>query len=309
LILNIILAGIFAFLSSLTKGIQGLFPIAAVFFYWLVKKDFTFKQNVIYSFLLVVTPIAIYGLLFLYDFSIFETLKQYLENRLGKAFNATVHNTTSNRFEILIRLFTELIPMFILMFITFLMSKKIKQNDFKLYKSEILWLILIGLSGSLPLMSTLEQRGFYLVTSLPFFAIAGAICIGDRLTQLINKINIDRPSFKNLKWITVVLVTASFIYTITCIGKTKRDKDILSDIYTIGKIIPRGEIITVPSEMLENWNIRTYMVRHFYISIDGPDRLHNFYLIKKDLPKTLVPQNYVPYPITTKYMDLYIPQK
>ncbi|MCE9538824.1 MAG: glycosyltransferase family 39 protein, partial [Bacteroidetes bacterium] len=56
-IFYLILAGVCVFLASLTKGIQGLFPITAVFSYWLVSnKSISFKKNIIYSLILVGTP-------------------------------------------------------------------------------------------------------------------------------------------------------------------------------------------------------------------------------------------------------------
>lgn len=308
IILNIIIAGVCVFLSSLTKGIQGMFPIAGVFFYWIAKKDFTFKQNVIYSLLLVITPFAIYGILFLIDPHIYDVLKMYLENRLGIAFKGTMHNTTDNRFEIMIRLFTELIPMFALMLIFFVWNKKWKNNDSSstFHKTEVLWFLLIGFSGSIPLMSTLEQRGFYLLTSLPMFALAGASAIANSVTGITEKINTTTLGFKNVKWAMLIVLTGSIVYTATCIGKTKRDKEMLTDIYTLGTIIPRGEIIGIPLDMWEKWNFQTYMVRYNYISLDGTGQKNKYFAIAKELPKTLVPEGYELYSLKTEYLDLYI---
>lgn len=307
IVINVLLAGICVFLSSLTKGIQGMFPIAGIFFYWIVKKEYTFKQNVIYSTLLVCTPFLIYGLLIIVNPHILDVIKLYLENRLGHAFKGTMHNTTNNRFEILIRLFTELIPMFGLMLIVYLFHKKQKmQSTSKLYSTELVWLLLIGLSGSLPLMSTLEQRGFYLLTALPFFALAGAVVIANPINQIVSSINTTGAAFKYISLATIALLIGSISYTITCLGKTKRDNEMLSDVYTLGNMIPRGEKIGIPSEMWEKWNFQTYMVRYNYISLDSESKTNNFFVIEKELSKELVPPNYELFPIKTAYIDLYI---
>ncbi len=306
-VINVLLAGICVFLSSLTKGIQGMFPIAGIFFYWIVKKEYTFKQNVIYSILLVSTPFLIYGLLIIVNPHILDVIKLYLENRLGHAFKGTMHDTTDNRFEILIRLFTELIPMFGLMLIAFFIHKKQKnQTASKPFSAEFIWLLLIGLSGSLPLMSTLEQRGFYLLTALPFFALAGAVAIANTINQIVSSINIIRTTFKYATSITILLLIGSLTYTILCIGKTKRDKEMLTDVYTLGNMISRGEKIGIPSEMWEKWNFQTYMVRYNYISLDSEGKTNTFFVIEKELSKELVPPNYEVFPIKTAYIDLYI---
>lgn len=311
-IINIIIAGVCIFLSSLTKGVQGLFPITGVFFFWMVSKQLSFKKNIIYSTLLVGIPVFIYALLILFNNHIFEVFKLYLENRLGKAFNSTVHNTTNNHFEIVIRLFTELIPMFILMLIIYLVNIKnpSEENERKNNRVKTGWLLLIGFSGSLPLASTLEQRGFYLLTSLPLFAIAGAIVVSGRMKYLVEKINSTGNFLKYARLITIILFLFSITFTISKIGKTKRDKELLSDIYSFGKFIPRGEIVSIPLEMWNDWNLQTYCVRFNYISLDGiSGSKHRYLFIRKNLPKSLVPDNYEPYPIKTEYLDLYILKK
>jgi 4-amino-4-deoxy-L-arabinose transferase-like glycosyltransferase len=308
-IVNLFIAGICVFLSSLTKGLQGLFPITAVFFFWMVSKQLPFKKNIIYSIILVGTPVLIYALLIATNSHIYDVFKLYFENRLGKAFNSTVHNTTDNRFEIMIRLFTELIPMFILMLIIYLFQRKSKQevNEQKNKRTKIYWLLLIGFSGSLPLISTLEQRGFYLLTSLPLFAIAGAIAVSGRMKQLIEKINTEGTIFKYSKWTTIVVFIFSMVFTLSKIGESKRDKELLVDIHAFGKIIPRGEIVSIPMDMWNDWNLQTYSVRYNYISLDGiSGEKHRYLFIRKNLPKTLVPESYELYPIQTQYIDLYV---
>lgn len=309
IILNVIIAGVCIFLSSLTKGIQGLFPITGVFFFWMVSKQLSFKKNFFYSVLLIGTPVLIYTLLIVSNNHIYDTLKFYLENRLGKAFNSTVHNTTDNHFEIVIRLFTELIPMFILMLLIYLFHRtnRAEENEQKNNRVKTVWLLLTGLSGSIPLALTLEQRGFYLLTSLPLFAIAGAIVVSGRTKYLVGKINTSGKFYRYSRSLTIIAFIFSLTYTISKIGETKRDKKLLADVYAFGKFIPRGEIVSIPLEMWNDWNLHTYSIRYNYISLDGISGIqHRYLFIRKNLPESLVPDNYEPYPIKTEYIDLYV---
>ena len=307
---NIILAGIFIFLSSLTKGIQGVFPITGILFFWLFNnKNFSFKENIKYCAVLAITPAIIYVFLIVNNHHIYEVFKLYFENRLGKTFNESVHNTTDNRFELGIRLFTELIPMFLLIAIIYLTGRKSPPNINQAnYKKEIFWFLAIGLSGSLPLMITLEQRGFYLVTALPMFAIAGALFVANKMEYLVNKINTAGKIFKLFKIVSTLLFTFSVLFTASKIGSFKRDKELLTDIYNFGKIIPHGEIVSIPVEMWNNWNLQTYLIRHFYISCEMSTNRH-YFLLRKDLPKDLVPENYEPYPLNSLYLDMYVLKK
>lgn len=307
-IFYIVLAGVCVFLSSLTKGVQGLFPITAVFSYWIVnRKEFSFKNNILYSVLLAGIPVLIYGLLIFSNNHIYEVFKLYFENRFGKTFGDAARATTDNRLEIMVRLFTELIPMFILMLIIYLFSIKYKENQInqKSHFTTISWLLLVGFSGSLPLIVTLEQRGFYLVTTLPFFALAGAALFANRMGSIIEKIKPDGKFYKYSKIITCTLLFFSLTFTFLKIGETKRDKNLLSDIYSIGKIVPHGDIIGIPPEMGGDFSLTEYFIRNFYISSDNSGKQYRYFVIRKNLPKELVPKNYKLYPLATKEIDLY----
>ncbi len=310
IICNLILSGVFIFLSSLTKGIQGLFPIVCAVAYWIIKKNISFKKMIRYSFILIIVPILIYGFLLLTNHDVYHSYQKYFNIRIIGTFN-NKGATTDNRFELLTRLFMELLPITSISALILLFTKKHSTLDSinKLHYPTIIWFLLIGLSGSLPLMVTLEQRGFYLVTALPFFTIAIAMWLTPRITLFTNKINTTTIRFKIFKIITITLLFATIIYSLSQIGKAKRDKDLLSDIYVIGKIIPRGEIISIPNEMWNDWSLAEYFVRYFYISCDGSDKKHNYYLIRKDLPPNTALNDYEPYPINTKYVVLYILRK
>lgn len=307
-ILYLFVAGICIFLASLTKGIQGLFPITVVFFYWLLnQKTFSFKQTFFYSLILIATPALIYTLLILYNHHIYEALQHYLQNRLGKTFYTQMHSTTNNRFEILIRLLTELIPMYVLMLLIFMAGKKnaaahkLINNNYK----TALWLLLIGFSGSLPLMVTLEQRGFYLVTSLPFFALAGAIMVIEHAKHLIEKTSNKQKTYSAATIIAALLLTFSVAFTISKTGATKRDNALLNDVYAIGKIVPRGRMLALPDEMAYDYSLRQYLIRYFYIGADNLGYRYDYFVIRKNLPKTLVPKEYKHYPLQTQEVDLY----
>jgi 4-amino-4-deoxy-L-arabinose transferase-like glycosyltransferase len=310
-LIYLILGGVFIFLSSLTKGIQGVFPVTAVFFYWLVSRKISFKQNIIYSVVLIGIPALIYGLLILFNHHVYDALKEYLQNRLGKTFQTTVNDTTDYHLEIVVRLFTELIPMFLIMGLIVLLSWKM--NTANAAKKELnqtsFWFLLIGLSGTLPLAVTLEQRGFYMVTAFPVFALSVACFLSNRISFLTDKINVTGKSFNIFKIISIIVLVGSLLFTVLQIGKTKRDEEMLPDIYAIGKIVPYGEVISIPSAISYEWGLSEYFSRNFYITLDAGTNQQNYFMIRKDLPKNLVPPNYKLYPIHTTFVDLYVKEK
>ncbi|HKC67843.1 MAG TPA: glycosyltransferase family 39 protein [Bacteroidia bacterium] len=303
-VLYLFLSACFIFLAGLTKGVQGLFPICSVFFFWLLTKNISFKKTLLYTLILIGVPLLIYSVLVLCNYYAYLSFKEYFMNRFVKTFN-NVYATTDNRFEMIFRLFTELLPILSVTTLIKFFSKKLATPYNSDDKKKLGWLLAIGLSGSLPLIITTEQRGFYLVTSLPYFAIVIAGCVAPTLVYLFSKINIQKIGFKTFGYGAMLFFIISIVFSCLQIGNFKRDKDLLTDIYAIGKVVPKGEIVGTSQQTWNEWDIQAYFIRYFYISLDGTAKKHPYFIIQKNLPDSLVPKGYIPYPLKTTTLNLY----
>jgi 4-amino-4-deoxy-L-arabinose transferase-like glycosyltransferase len=304
---NIAIAGVFIFLASLTKGPQGIFPIVSIGIYWLITKKLTFSKAFLYSSILVLVPVLIYGILIITNNDVVTSFEKYFQNRILNTFSHK-NDTTQNRFEILIQLFWHLLPIFVISALIVLFSKKtVAQSvDKQKQKTIILWLVFIGLSGSLPLIITLEQRGFYLVTTLPFFAIAIAMWSAPKFSAIIDKIDIRSKAFKIAVVCLSLLFFSSIGYCVSKVGKAKRDANMLADVYLLGSMLPHGETISIPAPMCLDFSFKEYMIRYFYISSDDTPATHKYFIIRKDIPQSWIPEVYTKYTLDTKEFDLYI---
>lgn len=301
--INLILSGTFVFLASFSKGIPGLFPIAVVGLYWLIKRNISFYKMCLYTLILILIPVIIYSLL-LTNNDAYESLSFYVTERLLNRIESTP--TVDNRFYIVYRLFMELL---IVLAITFIMlivykSKTIKLKFEESYRHKIIFLILIGCIGSIPLILTLVQKVFYLAHSLPFFAIGFALIIAPGLLGLINGIKTERTSFKIFKITTVIIFISIIIFSSLQKGKTSRNDDLLHDVYLIGKVIPQHSIINIDKSMWNEWDLQCYLIRHFNICVDPSNNYHDFYLIEKTIDN-IHTDKYEMVPLITKRYNLY----
>jgi len=299
----LLLSGVFIFLASFAKGVPGLFPIGVVGLYWLISRDLPFSKMLVYTIILILTPAVIYSLI-LINTEAFESLSIYLNERLlGRIGSAP---TVDTRFYIGHRLFMELLPVLVITLIMLVVYKlkSIKQKFKKTYNHKIKLIVLIGCSGSLPLMLTLVQKGFYMAHSLPFFAIGFALIISPGLIDLINKIKTERKSFKAFKMITLLIFVSTIVFSVSRIGKVGRNGDLLHDVYLMGKIIPPHSVINIDKSMWNEWDLQCYLIRHFNISIDPSDKQHNFYLIRKTLDN-IPDERYKKLGLNTKRYNVY----
>ncbi len=307
---SLIVAGVFIFLASLTKGPQGMFPIAAVGFYWLLTKRITLKKMLGFTSVLVIVPFLIYGILILMNEQVVASFEKYFHDRIIHTFSHK-NDTTGNRFEIITQLFWHLLPIACVSALIVFFTRKLKSPHFEVkhHNKVIYWFLLVGLSGSLPLMVTLEQRGFYLVTTLPFFALAIALWTSPGLSQAVARINTQSKGFKISTILFSLLFITSVVYSASRIGKAKRDVNMLQDVYLLGKVLPRGITVGIPTPMCMDFSFKEYMIRYFYISSDFTPATHEYFICRKNLPKDWVPPIYKPYPLETKEFDLYIIEK
>lgn len=287
-LLFIILSGVFIFFASLIKGIQGMFPLVSIFAGWIAYRNFSFTKMVLYSLLLFSVPLVIYSLVLQND-SAYNSLSTYLYNRVLNSIQNVVD--VDDRFYLIYRLGMELIPMTAIAIIIILIKgrRKKEESPIKLFKGHMLFFLLIGIAGSFPLIITLEQRGFYLVNSFPYFAIAAASIAVPYLSPVIEKINLSSPSFRVFRILSVLLLAGAIAFSALQVGKTSRDKDAIHDVHLIGSVVPHGEIAGTDYLLFSQWSFQEYLIRHYYICLDSKISNTNDYVILES--GTVVPDS------------------
>jgi 4-amino-4-deoxy-L-arabinose transferase-like glycosyltransferase len=305
--LYMILGGALVFLATLCKGVTGLFPLVTVAMYWISGGKIKFQKVILFSLVLLLVPVVLYMVVLLND-NAYESLSFYFRARLVERINNDP--VQDSHFHIVFELFLELLPAILVSFILFLTRRsKINTGEHLKERRFILFFLLLGLSGSLPLALTLVQRAFYLVPSLPFFAMAFALFIIPYALDLLQKLSEHTPGFKLFRMFAISLLMGGIVYTGFQAGKSERDHDILHDTYLMGEIIEDGSRVHLeaaysPSDSLRHWNLELYLARYFNISL-GASLEDTRYLIyfEDGIPpdQTL----FEPVPLDTRTYSLY----
>jgi len=301
-LINSVLAGVFLFFASLTKGIPGLFPLAIPLLYWIIFKNISFITSIKSTAFMLLCPVVIYFVLFLYPESR-ESLSQYLFKRALQRIDAAPN--VGSHFYILFRLISELLPAIIIIAVikTINYFKKTKTNhsvDFKLSA----FFIMVGLCGALPLMLTRVQKGFYFVQALPFFAIGFAVLIAPVINNWINSLSQKRKSLQIFFYSNIIVIILVFVYSFLQIGKTGRNQELLQDVYAVGKIVPHHTTISVPDfDTWNQWDLQAYLIRYFNISLD--DKTDNVYMLVDKNTSSNPPVDHEQVPIKTKRFILF----
>jgi hypothetical protein len=153
-------------------------------------------------------------------------------------------------------------------------------------------------------MLTRVQKGFYFVPSLPFFAIGFAVLTAPYLHRRIMRIQAGKNLHKTLTIACFLLLVSAFVFSFMQVGKTRRNAEMLHDVYAIGKVVPAHTTVSVPGfDTWNQWDLQSYFMRYFNISLDDQSR-NRFLLVDRKLqPDTVA--GYVPVPVETYRYTLY----
>ena len=303
--LFIILSGIMLSLGFLTKGFVTFFPLSFPFFFWLFERKTKFWSVVTDT--LIITSISLIFLLLLY-----LTVPQYREtlpDYLGVTFDLVGGAATkSSRFFIVYRLLMELLPVIGLMLavIVWYRIKKLDSARMKADLNSAAPFFFLGLSGVLPIMITKVQSGYYLLTSLPFFAISLSLLVSSRIETILGLINFQSTGYKTFKIISVTLLVTGIVLSVSFSGSVSRNKNMIYDMKLISDRLTEKSTINILPEMWTNWSLHTYYARYKNISLD-PDlnKRHSFLLINKSLCSDTLARKYDRLELNTREFDLF----
>jgi hypothetical protein len=298
---TLVVSGVFIFLATMSKGVPGFFPIAMPFLHWIIFRKKSFLKVLLQTLLILSVPTILYFILFNLPQS-HESLLFYLTKRLLGRINDSP--SVDNRFFILKRLLTELIPQILFTLIIILVTKLKKSNVPLISNIACAALFFsIGLAASVPMIFTLVQSGFYLVPSFPYFAIGFSIFISRIVLNykegLINK----NRQFKICRILSIVLFFFAICFSLMQKGKTLRDRDLLHDVHAIGNTIPKKSAISVNQDIANTYVLGCYFIRYYNISL-YVDEPKDYLMINKS-GESPVSTDFEKLNIETKLYDVY----
>jgi hypothetical protein len=290
-------------LAVLSKGFPGFFPLGVPFFHWLIFRSISFKAMSIRTGIMLLIILICSLALYIYPPSK-ESLSIYLFERAFQRISYAP--VAESRFDTFWRLLSELIPLFLYSLLIWWISKKSKSvHTHQVQFKQGLLFVLIGLSGSLPLMLTMVQKGFYFVPSLPYFGIAFAVMTVPTIHTMISGISTRyHVMIRNFMW--VVLCT---VFVVTWMQKDRysRDRELLQDIEAISSVVPEGSRINCTHDAYQDWSLNCYLVRYHQISINniGIDNTPRTYFLTRIQDPNPNPEKFIKIPLTTNQYVLY----
>lgn len=297
--LYVFFAGVFVFLAALSKGLVALFPLSSFFWIWLIQKEISFKRMFIDSLFFIAISFGIFFLIVALN----EKALLFFEIYFNKQILSSIGNAKSQSefYNILIWTIEQLAILIGVVFLVFLLGRK-KLNDrfIKTDYKKALVIVLIALSGVLPIMISSKQRPFYLIPTFPLFAVGFAVFVRHIIALWITIFEKKAVLFKVFQYFSILIFIVAIIANISQIGHQNRDKELQKDVCRIAEIVGENSQLTISREIYNNWSMHGYFMRYHRISL-SIDKEFDYKIIS--VSDTNSYQNYSPLNIE---LNLYV---
>jgi 4-amino-4-deoxy-L-arabinose transferase-like glycosyltransferase len=267
--LFIILTGALLSLGFLSKGFVCLYIWAFPLGIFLFTKKISVTKTIVHTLIIVASTILPIILLYLFS----EGAKNNLVSYFNKQVVGSIQNvsTVNSRFAIIGEFIQHIIiPISIAVII--LIISKIKKQKLSIIKEDkkLIYLVLFILfCGIIPIMISMKQRGFYILTVYPFFGIIMGLVFTPLVKNWLGIIETKASAKKYLGGILLLLMISSITLSITSTRKIGRDKVELEDCKKVIEYIGTDKIIDICSAtQWNNWSKHGYYARYGNITLD-----------------------------------------
>lgn len=309
----VIFAGAFVVLAALVKGPVGLFPMALPAIHWLVYRKQSIGYAIDKSVFLFLTVTFLILALFSFETSRY-VLSNYLDDQLFNSLAGKREQVESSlgRFELIVFLFTELLPaiIFTIVLVAVGLLLKIKPGkEFSRERRDAIFFLLVGVSGSLPIMVSIKQRSFYLVPSIPFFVIGLALLAYPFVSGMVKKYTLSPAKTRYLNIALLIACVASIPYLFSKVNTIGREKELINDIKLIDNVLPAADTIGICSEMNFDFPFLAYAARYSKVEVKvarlSRDVIVNREMCAQAYVDSIISRGYKKIDIPTMKYDVY----
>lgn len=342
---RMVLAGLSLLAAFLSKGFTGLYPLALPFVLFLFRdRDNAFTRSRAHGFqcalhdtsLVLVSLLAGFGLTCLLCRDAWPFLTTYFQ---GQVFDGINSPTADSRLHIVVKFFEETAFLWIILVLNiaiqliwwyrrkrggggndkaeqshpnWLPAYRFETVDDKVVFSNIrisLWLAAFTLCGVLPIMVSLKQRSFYILTVYPFMACSVAVLMQRQAERLCD--TKSRPLKVAVASLCAALCVVAVSVNVAHAGRPGRDDAMLNDMKQIAPLLEKGEVVSVSQNMSDEYSLQGYYYMERRISLDPYhqqkhlllDNEEDFTRMGFDSTYTEIPLNTTQYKLYKRYSD------
>ncbi|WP_172603881.1 ArnT family glycosyltransferase [Fluviispira sanaruensis] len=274
-----LISAVFIILAFLSKGVFALYPLVFPFFCYFFlenankKKAIACQISLLFSTLILFIP-------FILNESSYNFFKIYFEQQVYRSLSG--HREVDNpHFEIFIVLLKEIIVPISLCFVIVAFSKSMKLFNFN--RTTVLYFFM-ALAASLPLVISSKNHGWYLMISMPFYALAIASLFINYLIEFKDWCIRTRGGSLFLYSLVISLSCVAIILSIRNYNRVLKNAQYHNDFTMQGKMLLENTVISFFPQWLrgkgETWMMLGNFARDYKISLSlNPNLRFRLFLV------------------------------
>ncbi|MBN1988177.1 MAG: glycosyltransferase family 39 protein [Bacteroidales bacterium] len=302
----IFLAGLSLSLGLLTKGFVCLYIWTLPLFIWIFTRKGSFIKIITDTVVLIIAT----GLPLVIVYYAIPAAQHNFQMYFTKQVLGSIESaqTVETRFAILGAFFKNAIIPIVLgaIAIAVAIRKGFQRRLLNQNRNYALALLLVVLSGVFPIMISMKQRNFYILTVYPLFAIALSYYLYPLFGFIRTNINFTNKSIRSFKIATVTLVVISILLAVLNTSRVGRDKVMINDCKAIIGVTGEDTTIGICPDMYGIWSLHGYFSRYGNVSLDyGEDGNHQYFISLNGCGDEFIKKNYSLVELDTKEYKLY----
>lgn len=267
------LAGLFICLSLMTKGPVGLFPLAAPAIYWLVFRNSSFLSMILDSVAILIVILTFLGCLYGYDASR-EAIQRYLAAQLVASLSGARGHYGGGFYVFRKILGVNGYSLAVLAIAAagswrFQLGKA-DSGTLRHRLRRAAFLIIVGMSASLPIGFSPRVANFYFNTSLLFYSAGFAVLAAPVFMDALSRLREGQA--KVLKLSSLLFAALSIVIVLGNVGRLGADAPTIRQAAAIKEFVCPNTadckpVISVCQNAWQDWALHTYLQRYYKISI------------------------------------------
>ena len=305
------LAGVLLLCAFLTKGFTGLYPFLLPFILFITRpRNNAFTRSFAHAFHRMLSNTVVMLAAFGAGFALICVLSNdawtYLTTYFSHQVSGTINDAVvDSRFWILKKFFEETVILWVLVLFGIVREiRRCKADPCMAPNLPQLPLVLLTLSGVIPIMVSMKQRDFYILTVYPFLAVSVSVGLCDMVERWC------RRGSKTVAAVSVALAAATVVVAVVLnasyYDKPGRDVAMQNDLDIIKEYLEEGELISVGTDEYVNYSMHGYYYREKRVSLEHGYRQRHLVMRDEDLFRQLqLDTIYAPMTLPTQEYHLY----
>ncbi len=297
-----VLSGLSLTLAMMSKGFVSLYIWALPFFIWLVWCQGSFVKMCLQTIILIAATVLPLVILYYAVPEAAHEMQVYFTHQVVGSLEHVV--TVSNRFQI-VWMFVQhsVVPLLLTVLILILQRKQLPVFGGATLRPAILFFMVV-LSGILPIMISLKQRGFYISTVYPFLGLSLGLLVLPGVENLLKPF-LERY-FRMLKMIAYLMLAGALVTAFLQIGRIGRDQVLISDCYKVIGAVGADQVLGICPNTGADYSFQGYLARHGHIGLDyDKPQNHLWFLVKQPACSQFEASQYRKLEIGLEQYELY----